>query len=82
MRKVAAPDRGLDERIAARWLWDITFATNKDTLKAGETSAGVRRVSVDAETETESRLVAEQMVAATGVEPTSAELIDVEDYVE
>jgi hypothetical protein len=55
--------------------FDVDFATSKDTLMAGEVVAGTRRVVVMADDFVDARLTAEQMVGATGVEPTGARLV-------
>lgn len=52
------------------YTFDVTFAEDKDTLKLGETDAGTHRVTVQAGDIMEAQLIAEQMVAATGREPT------------
>lgn len=57
--------------------FDIDFAADKDALKSGEVVSGTHRVSVRADTLNEATLVANQMVFATGREPTAARLIDV-----
>jgi hypothetical protein len=55
-----------------QFTFDIDFAHDKDTLKTGEVIGGTHRVSVLAYHEHEGRLIADQMVAATGREPTGA----------
>lgn len=55
--------------------FEIDFATDKDTLSAGEVVAGTVRVTVLGDSPESARLVADQMVAATGREPTAARLI-------
>ena len=79
---------------AAKWTWDVSFSTDKDTLKAGEVESGTRRIVVDAPSEVEARLMAEQQVASMGLvpnrwgwshngnEPTSVRLVDVEGWEE
>lgn len=59
-----------------KWVWDVDFAHSKDTLKQGEVHAGTHRVSTLGHGETDSGLAAEQMVAATGHEPTGKRLVD------
>lgn len=58
-----------------RWTYDIGFANSKDTLKLGRVDEGTHRVSVAAHDRTEARLMADQMVASTGREPTSAKYV-------
>ena len=55
-----------------QFTFDIDFAHDKDTLKTGEVVGGTHRVSVLAHHEHEARLIADQMVAAGGREPTGA----------
>ncbi len=59
-----------------RFVWDIHFAADKDALKAGVLNTGTHRVAVLSDDLFDSRLVAEQMVACHGFEPTGADLID------
>lgn len=65
-----------EARTAAKFVFDVWYATSKDTLKEGETHAGVSRVAIDADDMTTARLLAEQMVAARGFEPTEVEFIE------
>lgn len=57
------------------WSFDVDFAADKDTLKEGQVVAGTHRVNVEAATQVDARLAAEQMVAARGKEPTGARLV-------
>lgn len=56
----------------ARYVFDVGWSRDKDTLKAGELESGWSRVFVDADSEIEARLIAEQMVAGHA-EPTMVE---------
>jgi hypothetical protein len=58
-----------------QFTFDIDFSADKDTLKEGKIVMGTHRVSVLAHHEHEGRLIADQMVAATGREPTGARRI-------
>ena len=59
-------------RAAQRYSFEVAWSQDKDTLKSGEVVSGYSKVVVEAEGEVEARLIAEQMVAATGKEPTGA----------
>ncbi len=52
------------------FVFDISFAANKDEMSV---ITGTRRVVVESHSEVDARLLAEQMVAATGVEPVQVE---------
>lgn len=56
---------------------DVDWAHTKDTLKTGEVKAGRSRVSVMARNQSEATLLAQQMVAARGKEPTGAKWVKV-----
>lgn len=82
------PNQPIRKTAAAHWTFDVGYSTSKDTLKAGEVTSGVRRVTVDADDEVTARLLAEQMVASNslgpwgagpGNEPTSVELVGYEE---
>ena len=57
--------------------FDIDFAADKDALKSGDVVSGTHRVTVRAGSLNDAMLVANQMVFATGREPTATRLIDV-----
>jgi hypothetical protein len=59
----------------SEFVYDIEFSRSKDALKEGEVHTGTHRVSVLARHAHEGRLIADQMVAATGREPTGAKRI-------
>jgi hypothetical protein len=54
---------------------EVEWAHDKDTLKEGKVHAGTSHVSVLADNPTEATLIAQQMVAARGHEPTKAKLV-------
>lgn len=62
-------------KTSMKFTFDVDYAETKDSLMAGEVVAGTRRVTVDADTLTEAELLANQMVAATGNEPTGIERV-------
>lgn len=57
-------------KTAAVYRYEVGFATDKDSLKAGNVDERASFVEVEADSELEARLLAEQMVACHG-EPTS-----------
>lgn len=59
----------------SRHQFRVEWATSKDTLKEGEVVAGHSYLNVLAPSVDEGRLMAEQMVAARGREPTRADWI-------
>lgn len=65
-------------RRAMKYVFDVDYATDKDSLMAGEVVAGTRRVVIDAANEWEAKLLAQQMVACdaepTGIRRVSQEL--------
>lgn len=52
--------------------FEVDWAHDKDSLKAGNLKDGTSRVNVLARNETEGSRLAQQMVAARGKEPTDA----------
>lgn len=58
------------------FVWDTHFVDSKDALMAGQLRTGTSRVVVLADGVTDSRLIAESMVGARGMQPTGADLID------
>jgi hypothetical protein len=63
------PELGEGEGVQRSFL--VHYAASKDTLRV---IAGTAHVSVVAKSEVEARLIAEQMVAACGLEPIACEL--------
>lgn len=59
----------------SRHQFRVQWATNKDTLKEGELDAGHSYLNVLAGSVDEGRLMAEQMVAARGREPTKTDWV-------
>lgn len=62
-------------RVAGRYVFDVTFSGDKDVLKTGEVDSGTHRIEVEGDSVFEAQLIAEQMVAATGREPTRTHLV-------
>lgn len=62
-------------RNLSRHQFAVEWAHHKDTLKEGEVHAGTSYINVMAESVDEGKLIAEQMVAARGREPTKADWI-------
>ncbi|HET7110188.1 MAG TPA: hypothetical protein VFI41_04910 [Gemmatimonadales bacterium] len=62
-------------RALSRHQFKVQWAKNKDTLKEGELAAGHSYLTVLARDPDEGKLIAEQMVAARGHEPTKADWI-------
>jgi len=65
----------MSHRALSQHQFRVTWAHNKDTLKEGEIDAGHSYLNVLAANPDEGKLMAEQMVAARGREPTKAEWI-------
>lgn len=61
-----------DRRPEETHVVDVDWAHSKDTLKEGKLKAGRSRVSVLASNKEQARLIAQQMVAARGKEPTGS----------
>lgn len=61
------------------WTFVVGYAVSKDALMAGQVDGGAVAVTVSAADRVDARLVAEQMVGALGVEPTSVTEIDRRD---
>jgi hypothetical protein len=59
-----------------RYTFDVDYSDDKDRLMTGETVSGTRRVIVEAPNMTEGALIAEEMVAARGWEPTECRAVD------
>lgn len=57
------------------WLYEIEWSDDKDTLMAGEVASGISQVEVIANDESEASLLAQQMVASQGREPTRSTLL-------
>lgn len=58
------------ERAAGLYTFDVTYAEHKDAIMDGRLADGVSRVTVEADDIIDAQLLAEQMVAAQGWEPT------------
>jgi hypothetical protein len=65
----------VSHRALSKHQFKITWAESKDTLKEGRVEAGHSYITVLAGHTDEGKLLAEQMVAARGREPTKAEWI-------
>lgn len=59
----------------SRHTFEVDWSRDKDTLKSGELRSGTSRLTVQGKDETDARLLAEQMVAARGHEPTKVRWI-------
>lgn len=62
-------------RNLSRHQFKVAWSQNKDTLKEGKLESGHSYITVLAHDVDEGKLVAEQMVAARGHEPTRADWI-------
>lgn len=65
----------MSHRVLSTHQFKITWAKNKDTLMAGNVNEGTSYVSVQHHDVDQAKLLAEQMVAARGHEPTQADWI-------